>query len=207
MNKKTNILAILFITICVLSNATLAERRWHGEQREQNEQIFKADTAEIQENHQHLILKLAGTGSMYKRSVPGFDEEAMCFDVDLVDMKSDEIIGSATDCLSDVQDKADGLGIAGTTFFNMPEGTFIIRGKISVQPVLEETILESGQTISHITGASNIGNAIIGGTGIYENSTGNVRLSGMVDMTNFSKNEGDLMVFDCLLVIHLDLHQ
>lgn len=128
----------------------------------------------------------------------------MCFDVDLIDMKTNEIVGLAKDCLSDVQPNADGLGLTNTTFINLPEGSLTVRGRISVQPVLEETIFESGQTITHITGSSNTGNGIIEGTGIYENSTGNVRLSGMVDMSNFDANEGDLLVFDCLFVVNLD---
>ena len=40
-------------------------------------------TAENQADEQHHIFKLVGTGSMYKMQVPGLDEEAMCFDVDL----------------------------------------------------------------------------------------------------------------------------
>lgn len=191
MIKKINILATLFIVIFTLSNVAIAEN---------DETSYSGD-------HQHLMLKLAGTGSMYKRAVPGYEEEAMCFDVDLVDMKSGETIGTATDCLSDVQPKGDGMSIVGTTLLNMPEGSFVIRGKISAQPVLEETILESGQVITHITGASNTENSVIGGTGIYEYSTGTVRLSGLVDMANFDANEGDLVVFDCLLYIHLSLNQ
>lgn len=190
MIKKINILATLFILTCILSSAAIAGN----------------DEASYSEDHQHLMLKLAGTGSMYKRAVPGYEEEAMCFDVDLVDMKSGETIGTATDCLSDVQPKGDGMSIVGTTLLNMPEGSFVIRGKISAQPVLEETVLESGQVITHITGASSTENSIIGGTGIYEYSTANVRLSGLVDMANFDANEGDLVVFDCLLYIHLNLN-
>jgi hypothetical protein len=153
--------------------------------------------------NKHLMLKLAGVGSMYKSSIPGA-EEAMCFDIDLIDMRTNEIIGSAKDCMSDVQPKADGLGLTGTTFIHLPEGSLTVQGRISVQPVLEETFLESGQMITHITGSSHTENGIIEGTGIYENRTGNVRLSGMVDMSKFEANEGDLMLFDCLFIIHLD---
>jgi hypothetical protein len=191
MIKKINILATLFILICLLSKTAIA-----GDHE-----------TSYSEDHLHLMLKLAGTGSMYKRAVPGYEEEAMCFDIDLVDMKNGETIGTATDCLSDVQPKGDGMSIVGTTLLNMPEGSFVIRGNISAQPVLEETILESGQIITHITGASSTENSILGGTGIYEYSSGNVRLSGLVDMANFDANEGDLVVFDCLLYIHLNLNQ
>ena len=169
-----------------------------------NEHNRDHDAHNRQQKNQHLVLKLAGVGSMYKSSVPGSDEQAMCFDVDLVDLKSNEIVGSAKDCMSDVQPKGDGLGLSGTTFIHLPEGSLTVRGRVSVQPVLEETILESGQAITHITGSSNTGNGIIKGTGIYENSTGNVRLSGMVDMSNFEANEGDLLAFSCLFIINFD---
>ena len=157
-----------------------------------------------EEIHNHYIVKLAGTGSMYKMTMPGFDEEAMCFDIDLIDMKSSDIVGTAIDCLSDVQSKANGISLIGTTFFRLPEGILITRGKVSVQPVLEETISESGQTYTHITGASSSGNTIITGTGIFADSSGNARLSGMVDMSSFAMNEGDLLTFNCLFEIHLD---
>jgi hypothetical protein len=84
----------------------------------------------------------------------------------------------------------------------LPQGSIVTRGKISIQPVLEETVHESGQPVTHLTGASSEGNTIIEGTGIYENSTGNIRLSDMVDMSNFEMNEGDLLSFNCLFGAH-----
>ena len=189
MVKKTSIMATLFTVLTIISHAA----------------VVQATTTE--EIHNHYIVKLAGTGSMYKMTMPGFDEEAMCFDIDLIDMKSSDIVGTAIDCLSDVQSKANGISLIGTTFFRLPEGILITRGKVSVQPVLEETISESGQTYTHITGASNTGNTIIAGTGIFADSTGNARLSGMVDMSSFAMNEGDLLTFNCLFEIHLDSNQ
>jgi len=102
-------------------------------------------TAENQADEQHHIFKLAGTGSMHKMQVPGLDEEAMCFDVELYNA-GNKYVGSATDCLSDVQPKANGLTILGTTFFYLPQGTIVTRGKISIQPVLEETYLSIRST-------------------------------------------------------------
>jgi len=186
MVKKTNILAILFVFIYALSHAAAAE------------------TTRTEEIHNHHIVKLAGTGSMYKKPLEDFDEEAMCFDIDLIDMKNGNIVGTATDCLSDVQPFGDGVKLIGTTFFKLPEGILITRGKVSVQPALEETKSESGLPFTHITGASSEGNTIIAGTGVFEGSTGNVRLSGMVDMSEFAMNEGDLLTFNCLFEIHLD---
>jgi hypothetical protein len=194
MIKKTSILAVLFVFISALSNASVAM---------QDSQTL---AAENQADEQYHIFKVAGAGNMYKRQVPGLDEEAMCFDVELYNAR-DEWIGSAIDCLSDVQPKANGLTILGTTFFYLPQGTIVTRGKISIQPVLEETILESGQAVTHITGASNEGNTIIDGTGIYANSTGNIRLSGLVDMSQFEMNEGDVISFSCFFNAHIHLNQ
>lgn len=194
MIKKTSILAALFVFISALSNASVAM---------QDSQTL---TAENQADEQHHVLNLVGTSSMYKMQVPGLDEEAMCFDVDLYNARN-KYVGSATDCLSDVQPKANGLTILGTTFFYLPQGTIVTRGKISIQPVLEETTLASGQQATHLTGASSEGNTIIEGTGIYADTTGNIRLSGLVDMSHFEMNEGDVISFNCLFEAHIHLNQ
>jgi hypothetical protein len=86
----------------------------------------------------------------------------------------------------------------------MPNGTLITRGSTTVQPVLHPTVTPKGQNITHITGASIDGNSIIDGTGRFKNATGTVRLSGMVDMTNFAGSVGDPLGFDCLFIIDLD---
>jgi len=191
MIKKTSILAVLFVFISALSNASVAM---------QERQTL---AAENQADEQHHIFKLVGTGSMYKMQVPGVDEEARCYDVDLYNARN-KLIGSATDCLSDIQQPtADGISLLGTTFFYLPQGAIVTRGRISIQPVLEETILESGQVVTHMTSASSEGNTIIEGTGIYANSTGNIRLSGMVDMSNFD----EFLTFNCLFEAHLHLNQ
>lgn len=211
--KNTRFLVVLSFIISILFGISVAEAtETHKFQKFFNFVNQPKLPRNIWDNDNHfgikqsyqLILKLAGVGSMYRSAVPGFDEEAMCFDVELIDMKTNKIVGSAKDCLSDVQPKGDGVGLTGTTFIYLPQGSLTVRGRVSVQPVLEETTLESGQRITHITGSSNTENGVIEGTGIYENRTGNVRLSGMVDMSNFEANEGDLIAFDCLFVIHLD---
>ncbi|MDR4516423.1 MAG: hypothetical protein MRK00_03395 [Nitrosomonas sp.] len=98
----------------------------------------------------------------------------------------------------------DGLALVGTTYFHLPQGTLITRGNTTVQPALQPIVTPSGQPITHITGAANDGNGVIGGTGSFKNSVGSVRLSGMVDMTNFGGNAGNPIVFDCLFVIDLN---
>lgn len=157
----------------------------------------------------HLVLNLVGSGDMYESFVPdidgdNLDDPAICFDVELVNMKNRQVIGTATDCLSIVTPTGSGLALVGTTFFNMPNGTLITRGSTTVQPVLHPTVTPNGINMTHITGASSDGNSILDGTGRFKNATGTVRLSGMVNMTNFTGNVGTPISFDCLFIIDLD---
>ncbi|MEW6999107.1 hypothetical protein AADZ86_15590 [Colwelliaceae bacterium BS250] len=162
-----------------------------------------------------LVLNLVGTGEMYLDKVPDIDgdevdDDAMCFDVDLVNASNGQVMGTATDCLSQVSGGENGgVALVGTTYFYMHQGMLITRGKTTVQPVNHETTTPRGQMITHITGAAGSDNAILGGTARFADRTGTVRLSGMVDMTNFGSNngdpvEGDPIAFDCLFVITLD---
>lgn len=150
-----------------------------------------------------LVLNLVGTGAMTLRDVPDFDD-AMCFDVDLINAKTGKKIGMARDCLSEVLDGQNGgVALVGTTYFYMHEGMLVTRGNTTVQPVNHPTVTPSGQLITHVTGASGASNAVIEGTGRFARSSATVRLSGMVDMTNFGGLEGDRITFDCLFVITL----
>jgi hypothetical protein len=157
----------------------------------------------------HFVLNLVGTGPMYEDTVPDIDgdfnpDPAICFDTDLYNGKNRQLIGTATDCLSNIMPSGLGVKLVGTTFFHMPQGTLVTRGSTTVQPVGWPTVTPSGQTITHITGASGTENAILDGTGRFAGSTGTVRLSGMVDMTSFGGNPGDPIAFDCLFIIDLD---
>ncbi|TKB50641.1 hypothetical protein FCL40_05695 [Ferrimonas sediminicola] len=155
-----------------------------------------------------LVLNLVGTGEMYQSTVPdidgdGMDDDAICFDVQLMDANNRRHIGSATDCLSNITPVGSGIALVGTTFFHLPQGTLVTRGNTSVQPVVHNTVTPSGQTITHVTGAAGTGNAILWGSKRFAGAMGTVRLSGMVDLTRFAGNPGDPMGFDCLFVIHL----
>jgi hypothetical protein len=158
-----------------------------------------------------LVMNLVGSGAMYERMVPdsdndGNDEAAICFDLDLLNAKNGQLIGTATDCLSNIADAGVGAGLAlvGTTYFHLPQGNLVTRGNTSVRPVTQDTTTADGQLMTHVTGAAGTDNAILEGTGRFKNSTGTVRLSGMVDMTSFKGNIGDPIAFDCLFVIILD---
>jgi hypothetical protein len=157
----------------------------------------------------HYVLNLIGTGEMYE----GYEDldgdgyatdEAWCFDVDLVDMKNQQVIGTGTDCLADVTPMTPGVKLVGTTYFHMPQGDLVVRGNTSVQPVFHPIETPDGQSMTHITGAAGIGNAVIDGTKLFAGATGTARLSGMVDMSAFFTNVGDPITFNCIFVIDLD---
>ena len=158
-----------------------------------------------------LILNLLGAGPMYESTVPDIDgdhidDPAMCFDVEIgvVNGQNRQVIGTGTDCLSDVTPIGTGIALVGTTYFHLPQGTLITRGKTTVQPVLQPTETTSGQTITHATAASGTGNAIIGGTGRFARATGTSRLGGLVDLSGFGGSVGDPIFFDCLFIVDLD---
>lgn len=157
----------------------------------------------------HFVYNLLGTGYMYNDTVPdidgdGFDDPAICFDVDLLNQQNNEVVGTATDCLSDITAIGTGLALIGTTYFHLPQGSLVARGKTTVQPVLQPTETTWGHNITHITGASGTGNAVLHGTKRFAGASGTVRLSGMVDLEFFGGTVGDPITFDCLFVIDLD---
>jgi hypothetical protein len=187
MNIRTVILVVMTLFIGVSANA-FAKDKGGGK---------------------HFVFNLVGAGPMYESTVPDIDgdekdDPAICFDVDLVNMQNQQIIGTATDCLSNITPVGTGLALVGTSIFNLPSGTIMTRGKTTVQPVLQPIVTPNGQVITHTTGASGIDNAILGGSGQFKNATGTARLSGMVDLTDFGGLVGDPIAFDCLFVIDLD---
>jgi hypothetical protein len=144
---------------------------------------------------------LVGTGQAYDGN--GLFEEfgldpldALCFDVDLVDAKTGNVIGSAIDCLSNVINVEGGIKLTGTTFFFFSGGTLISQGLTTVQPVLH------GSTdFTHITGAvpSPSDNSVIYGDGKFKNAAGPVRLSGAVNLSRLG-SDGQIK-FDCVFII------
>jgi len=171
-------------------------------------------SAHQQNAGKHFILNLVGNEAKgYDGFVPDIakgdepmtdpndvmDDPATCFDVDLVNAKNNVVIGSATDCLSNITPVGTGLALTGTTIFNMPGGTLMTRGNTTVQPVLQDTATIHGLVATHITGAAGKENAVLSGTGRYAGATGTVRLSGIVDLSVAGQ-----ISFDCLFEVDLD---
>jgi hypothetical protein len=151
----------------------------------------------------NIIVALKGTAIGEIRPVavgaPGDDAQALCFDLDLIDLKTGRKIGTATDCLSNIQPVGDGIALVGRTIFNFPGGTLVTRGLTSVQPKTH-----GSPTVTHVTGAIPAPgeNSILSGTGRFRNAAGSVRLSGAVKMEPLA--DGRLQItFDCIFVVDL----
>lgn len=178
--KKTSLLALLAVGAGLTVSASL----------------FAQSPAPARRN---LVVCLRGTAVGQMRDIPPIagtgTSQANCFDVSLVDPATNRVIGTATDCLADIQPFGEGLVLTGTTFFNFPEGTIVSRGRTTVQPV------GSPSAATHITGAipSAGSNDILSGTGAYQNLQGRVRLSGAVNMSRLNSNNE--ITFDCLFII------
>jgi hypothetical protein len=215
--NRINTLFVLYFFIGAFLSVSAAEATGnHHNRSDRFDRYDRFDRFGRDEHNEHLVLKLDDTGFMYPMEVPGMEEgddpmPAMCFDLDVIDLKRNKIIGTGTDCMSNVaMDENGNVALIGTSYFYLPGGKLITRGAVTVQPVPEDFSLVSadGHPYSHITGSASTSeqNSIIGGTGKYENSTGRVRLSGMVDMTEFTMNEGDPLTFSCLFVLDINLN-
>ena len=154
----------------------------------------------------NIVVRLVGTAIGEDRMVSDIDgdeidDPALCFDINLEDVQTGKIIGTATDCLSDITSVGDGLSLVGTTTFNFNDGNQLTsRGITTVQPVTD-----GSPNMTHITGSipDVNDNSILSGTGKFYDASGPVRLSGAVNMV--SQDDGSLQItFDCLFVIDLD---
>jgi hypothetical protein len=153
-----------------------------------------------------IAVALVGSAEAFTTTTPdidgdGIDDEATCFTVDLIDVSTNEVIGDATDCLSNITPVGEGMTIVGTTTFNFPQGQLVARGLTTVQP-----LLHGAEGFTHATGAPpplNGESNILSGTGEFADAAGSgtVRLSGLVDMSRLG-DEG-ILRFDCLFVIDL----
>jgi hypothetical protein len=150
-----------------------------------------------------IVVALRGTDTGEMMEIPATGAgttEALCFTVDLVDLATGDVIGDATDCLADLEgDGVTGLSLIGTTTFNFPDGTLVSRGTTTVQPVLDGSV-----DYTHITGAVPVDgeNSVLSGTGVFEGATGQVRLSGAVNMSELD-SDGKI-TFDCVFVISVE---
>ena len=161
-----------------------------------------------------VVLQLRGTAVGESRDIDTNgddipDTTATCFDVGLYDPATGHRIGTATDCLSDVNVVIDddpanapmgwNIALTGTTFFRLPGGTLVSQGLTTVRPVLQPTS-QNGVTFTHVTGANGDG-GIRYGTGKFTSAFGDARLSGLVNLSKLV-TDGEI-TFDCLFLVDL----
>ena len=172
--------------------------------------IFANETTYYNERLTRMDINLIGTGWKHIRTdIPNFEGETFfCFGgLKLIDMATNRVIGEGNDCLGRIeQDEESGiLHLQGHTFMDFyadeDVDTLMVQGKITVAPIAVPTTSPNGMEVTHITGSSAEGpGGVIGGSGIYDGSTGNNRLSGMVNMSSFGSG-GEHIVFDCIFRI------
>jgi len=153
----------------------------------------------------NIVVRMVGTGQAYGGN-DLFDEfdldplDALCFDAKLVDVKTGNVIGKATDCLSGINSSItdNGIMLTGTTFFFFKGGTLVSQGLTTVQPVLH-----GSAAFTHVTGAvpSASDNGVVYGDGKFKNADGPVRLSGAVNLSALDSD--GLITFDCVFIIDI----
>ena len=124
--------------------------------------------------------------------------------MDLVNAKTGNVIGSGSDCLSDIEQfENGGMSLTATSFFHFPGGTLVSEGLVTVQPKLPGLALDGLEDFTHVTGAapSSSENNVIYGDGKFKKAYGSVRLSGLVDLSEFLT--AGSIVFDCVFVIDI----
>ncbi len=150
---------------------------------------------------ERLVLEMRGTATGEMRLIDGV--MLNCFDIDLVDLATGKVIGTASDCL-DVNTISggnpmlgEGFAITNTSFFHLPGGSLKSRNRTTIQPVVDGA---PGKT--HVTGSVPDQGNILWGSRRFANAQGMVRLQGAVDMSRFFSE--NVISFSCLFVIELD---
>ena len=165
--------------------------------------IIAPATAFAGEADPDLVVILRGTGVPVP--VPAdVVANSGCFETDLFDAKTNSLIGTGIDCLH-VVGAAGGPAIEDTAFevdrttiFNFPQGRLVARGNTTVVPKL---FGPSSPAYTHVVGdVDEVTSNVVSGTNRFRNVTGDVRLSGIVNMSAFPGS----VLFNCIFVIDLD---
>ena len=121
-----------------------------------------------------------------------------CFETELFDTQTDRLIGSGFDCLNVLDAGPSGLLVDRTTVFNLPQGRLVARGMTTVVPIFGASSPEYTHVVGDVDPSTD--NIVSGmGTNRFANSTGNVRLSGIVNL-----GVPGQILFNCIFVIDLD---
>ncbi len=157
---------------------------------------------------QRFVVIVEGTAAGAPAMVPdingdGSPDPAMCWDVNLVDAKTNRVMGTARDCLSFANLDGTGDKPFTTTYFHFPQGTLVAHGKTTGQPVLWDPSKnpDVDPNVTLVTGtfpAPGVNN-IVSGTGRFAGARGRVRLSGAAR----PHPDGVTVTFNCIFIIDL----
>ncbi len=160
---------------------------------------------------EQMLLLLNGTRTSFECDIPATDRGtvvAMCHNHEVIDLKTNKIIGTATDATADVDEVNGGLVGTGTTFFHLKNGSFVVRGRGTIQPLLVGNApVIAGNPVTHIAGIfpeqgeTNILTEL--GSGKYKDATGTYILLGGIDL---SKSDEGISTYHCIYEIDLDLN-
>ena len=155
---------------------------------------FGSFSAQANEAHSNIVVTLKGLGLPIE--TPD-DVSGDCFKTELFDTNTGGLIGDGADCLV-VVDSSDGMLLVDrTTVFNFPHGRLVARGMTTVVPIFGA----SSPDYTHVVGdVDSTTSNIVSGTGWFKDKTGDVRLSGIVNLGDFP----DSILFNCIFVI--DVH-
>jgi len=134
-----------------------------------------------------------------------------CFELPLEDLETGKTVGIGVDCLNPFDISDAGIQIEAKTFFFFPKGLIVNHGCTSVRPFFSG-VGDAG--VTHMTGSippDELGGLFGGGqpalcanaegiiykSGGFKNHVGQVRLSGAVDLSNFTPT----ISFSCLFTL------
>ena len=140
-----------------------------------------------------------GTGNQFTQLGLVAPDGVLCFDMDLIDARTGRVIGSGSDCLSEITQFDNGaMSLTATSFFHFRHGTLVSQGLVTVQPKLHGL-----DEFTHVTGAAPppYENNVIYADGKFKNAEGSVRLSGLVNLSRLESNY--IIDFDCVFIIDI----
>jgi len=167
--------------------------------------LFSASGANAAGIGNNIVVLLAGegladgSGNQFTQLGLVAPEGVLCFDIDLVDAKTGRVIGSGSDCLSDIIPSDNGgMSLTATSFFHFHGGTLVSQGLVSVQPKFHGL-----EEYTHVVGAAPapFENNVIYGDGKFKDAEGSVRLSGLVNLSRLGTTGH--IDFDCVFIIDL----
>ena len=135
-----------------------------------------------------VVMQMKGKAIGETRTIPEIEStgttEGNCFDVPMVDLETQQRLGTATRCFTDIKSSGDGLGLTETTFLKFSDGEIVSRSRSTVQPTLD-----SGAEMTHLINAvapQYVTNLLVEqNTEAYKDLAGSFRYGGPIDLSRF----------------------